>query len=94
MHPAVGIEHVGGFYRFIPIAQHHAVAAGAEFTLFATGYDATFEIDDFDLDMRMNAPDSGHPPLERTVDRALKADRAGFGHAIGDRHLAHVSWIR
>src|ERR1700683_3934992 len=64
MHPAAGVQYVGGFFRLVPIAQHHAVAAGAQFTAFAARHDAAFEIDDLDLDMRMNAPDRGHPPLQ------------------------------
>src|SRR5260370_21681507 len=88
MHPAIGVEHVGGFFSLIPIAQHDAVAAGAEFAAFAAGHDAAFEIDDLDLDMGVNAADRGHPALQRVVGRALKTDRAGLGHAVGDRHLA------
>ena len=38
----------------------------------------------------MNAPDGGHPALQRIVGGALEADRAGFGHAIGDGDVAHV----
>ena len=40
--------------------------------------------------MGMDASDRRHTPLEGIVGRALEADRAGLGHAIGDRHLAHV----
>ena len=52
------------------------------------------EIDDLDLDMRMNAPDGGDAALQRIVGRALEADRAGFGHAVGDGDLAHVHLVR
>jgi hypothetical protein len=34
--------------------------------------------------MRLNAPDSRYPALQRILGRALKADRACFGHAVGD----------
>ena len=40
--------------------------------------------------MGMNASDGGDPALQRIVRRALKADRAGFGHAVGDGDVAHV----
>ena len=43
-----------------------------------------------DLDKRMNTPDGGHPALQRIVGGALKTDRAGFGHAVGDGDVAHV----
>src|SRR3984957_15766962 len=62
VHPAAGVEHVGGLFGLVPIAQHDAVATGAEFAAFAAGHDAALEIDDLDLDMRMNAPDGRHPP--------------------------------
>src|SRR6266404_4352568 len=90
VHPAVGIKHVGGLLSLVPISQHDAVATGAQFAGFAAGHHAALEVDDLDLDMRMNAPDGGHPPLQRIVGGALEADRAGLGHAVADRHLAHV----
>src|SRR3984893_7010343 len=77
VHPAAGIEYVGGFFFFVPIAQHDAVAAGAEFAAFAAGHDAALEIDDFHLDMGMNAPDRGHPALPRIVGGALAVVGAG-----------------
>src|SRR6266404_9848680 len=56
MHPAIGIEDIGGLFRLVPIPQHDAVAAGAQFARFAAGHHAALEIDDLDLNMRMNAP--------------------------------------
>src|ERR1700688_1057066 len=64
MHPAIGIEHVGGFLRLVPIAEHDAVAAGAEFAAFAAWHHAAVEIDHLDLDMWMNASDGGYPALQ------------------------------
>ena len=29
VHPAIAVEHLAGFCRFIPIAEHDAVASGA-----------------------------------------------------------------
>ena len=40
--------------------------------------------------MRLDAPDGRDAPLERIVGRALEADRAGLGHAVGDGDLAHM----
>jgi len=40
--------------------------------------------------MRMNAADCADTPLERFVERGLRAHRARLGHAVGDGHLAHV----
>src|SRR5713101_207700 len=90
VHPPLGVEHVGGLFPLIPIAQHDAVATGAQFAPLAAWNDAALEIDDLDLDMRMNAPDGGYPALQGIVRCALKADRTGFGHAIGDGDVAHV----
>src|SRR6185295_17325288 len=59
VHPAIGVEHVAGLFRLVPIAQHDAVAAGAEFAALAARHDAALEIDHLDLDMGMNAPDRG-----------------------------------
>ena len=73
VHPTLGVEHVGGLFALVPIAQHDAVAAGAEFAALAARHDAPLEIDDLDLDMRMNAPDRRDPPLQRIVGGALES---------------------
>ena len=74
----------------VPIAEHHRIAARAEFARRAARHDAAFGIDDLDLDMRLNAADGGDAALQRIVARGLGADRAGLGHAIGDGDFAHV----
>src|SRR5208282_1844891 len=53
----------------------------------AGGNDAAFPIDDFHLDVRLDAPDRRHAALQRIVVRALEADRTRLGHAAGDGHL-------
>src|SRR5450755_4473478 len=75
VHPPLRVEHVGGLFPLIPIAQHDAVATGAQFAPLAARHDAALEIDDLDLDMRMNPPDGGYPALQGVVGCALKADR-------------------
>ena len=50
-------------------------------------------VDDLDLEMRLDAPDRRDAPLDRIVAGALEADRARLGHAVGDRHLAHVHLV-
>ena len=40
--------------------------------------------------MGMDAPDGRDALLERIVDGALEATRAGLGHAVGDGDLGHV----
>src|SRR5262249_26876225 len=45
VHPALGIEHVAGLLRLVPIAEHDAVAAGAELAAFTARHDPPFEID-------------------------------------------------
>src|SRR5882672_12807507 len=54
-HPPLGIEHVGRLFGFVPIAEHDAVAAGAQFAPFAAWHHASLEIDNLDLDMGMDA---------------------------------------
>src|SRR5690606_12787529 len=39
VHPAIGVEHVGGLLALVPIAQHDAVAAGAELAAAAAWHD-------------------------------------------------------
>src|SRR5689334_9951945 len=93
VHPAGLVEHLGGLFALIPIAEHDAVATGAELATFAARHDLAVEVDDLDLDMRMNPSDRRHAPLQGIVCRALETDRTGFGHAVGDRHLAHVHLV-
>src|SRR5262249_41143111 len=90
VHPAIGVENIGGLFLLLPITEHDAVAAGAELAAFAALDDLAVEIDDLDLDMRMDASNCGDAPLERIVDGALEADGAGLGHAVSDGDLAHV----
>src|SRR4029079_9012373 len=93
VHPALGVEHIGGLFCFVPIAQHDAVAAGAEFAALAARHHAPLEIDDLDLDMRMDAADGRYAPFQRIVGGALETDRRLLGHAIGDGDFAHVHLV-
>ena len=40
--------------------------------------------------MWVNPADRRHTTLKWIIRIALKTDRTGFGHAIGDRHFAHM----
>src|SRR5882724_7046518 len=62
VHPAILVEHIGGFLALVPIAQHDTVAARAELAALAARHDLAFEVDDLDLDMWMNTPNRRHPP--------------------------------
>ena len=75
----------------VPVAEHHAVAAGALLAGVAAGHGlAGGRVDDLDLDVRVRAPDRRDALLERVVDRGLRRDRRRLGHAAGDRDLGHV----
>ncbi len=73
-----------------PIAPHDAVAPGQELAGDAGRNDAAVPIDDLHLYMRLDAPDRRHTALQGIVMRALEADRARLGHAVGDGELSHV----
>ncbi len=90
MHPAALVQHLGGLLRFIPVTQHDAVAARAQFTGLATGHDLAFQVDDLHFGMRKHSADRRHAPLDRIAEPGLETDRTGLGHAIGDRDIAHV----
>ncbi len=66
VHPAAVVQHLGGLLRFVPVAQHDAVAARAQFTGLAARHDLALEIDDLHLDVRMNAADRRHAPFHRS----------------------------
>src|ERR1700733_14117568 len=90
MHPAGRVDRLGCALLVVPVAEHHRIAAGAEFTWRATRHDAAFAVDDLDLHVRMHAPDSRDTPLQRIIQRRLRADRACLRHAVADGHLGQV----
>src|SRR5262249_36918853 len=90
MHPAPGIDGLAGARLVVPIAAHHRIAPGQKLARHAGRDDPAVAVDDLDLEMRLDAPDRRDPALDRVVDRALEADRAGLRHAIGDGDLAHM----
>src|SRR6185437_9234727 len=67
MHPARLVERVRGFLRVVPIAQHDAVTARAQFAGCVRRHDAALGIDDLYFDMRMNAADGRDLALHRVV---------------------------
>ncbi len=90
VHPARGINRLGRALRIVPVAQHHQIAARAQFSRRATWHDAAVRIHNLGLDMRMHPPDSGHAPLQRVLDRGLKTGRAGLRHAVANGDLAEM----
>jgi hypothetical protein len=80
-----------GALLVVPIAEHHRIAARAEFARRAGRHDAALGVDDLDLDMRLDArPTVATRRSSGSSVERLEADRAGFGHAVGDGDLAHV----
>jgi hypothetical protein len=51
---------------------------------------APLRVDDLRLDVRPHAADGGDAPLQRVIDGAHETRPCRFGHAVGDRDLAHV----
>ena len=90
MHPAGGVDCLARSLLIVPVTEHDRIAAGHQLAGHPTRHDAACGIDDFDLDMRLDPAYGPNPALHWVVGRALKADRAGFGHPVGDRDLADV----
>ena len=59
MHPVGLVDHVRGSFVIVPVAEHHRVAANAEFACDAARHDAALRVDNLCLQMRMHAADSG-----------------------------------
>src|SRR5262249_9314030 len=90
VHPARRIDRLARARFVIPIAEHHAIAARQQLARRAGRHDAPLAIDDFHLDMRLNAPDRGDAPLQWIGRRALETDRARFRHAVSDGDFPQV----
>ena len=91
VHPAVGVDGLGGLLGVVPVAEHHRVAAGAELAgLPALDGLAGDRVDDLDLDVGVDPPDRRRTTLEVVVGAGLAGHRAGLGHAVGDRRGLHV----
>src|SRR5919112_3412559 len=90
VHPACGIDHLCRFLNLAPVTEHDGVAARAQLARLAARDYASLGVHNLHLKVRVNAAYCGDAPLRRVVDGALKADRAGFRHAVGDGDLTHV----
>ena len=91
MHPARGVDRLGGALRVLPVAEHHGVAARAQLARLAARHGAAgVRVDDLDLDVRVHAADGADAALEVVVGAGLGRDRRGLGHAVTDGHLLHV----
>ncbi|MDT4813635.1 hypothetical protein FQZ97_466250 [compost metagenome] len=93
MHPAARVDGVGGGLGVVPVAQHHAVATGAEFADGAARDDPALGVDDLAFQVRLGAADGGHAQFQLVVRAGLQGHRAGLGHAVGDLHFAHVHLV-
>src|SRR5262245_29402163 len=98
VHPALAVDGFGGLLLVVPIAQHHRIAARAEFAGLAARNRGAFGVDDLDLEVRLHAPHGGDAAFDRIVGGGLEAHRARLGHAVADAdftrmhaldHLAH-----
>ena len=92
-YPVGFVNRLGGAVGIVPVAGHDAVTAGQQFARHTARHDPPLLVDDLDLDMRQDAADRRHPPLERIVDRGLEAHRAGLGHAVGDGDLVEMHLV-
>ncbi|KAI3480411.1 hypothetical protein L1887_57425 [Cichorium endivia] len=93
VHPARRVDGFGGRRRVAPVAEHHAVATGAQLADLPAGNHVALLVDDLAFQLRLGAPDTGHPQFELVVGAGLHRHRAGLGHAVGDLHFAHVQLI-
>ncbi len=91
VHPACGVDHLGGLLRLVPVAQHDRVAAGAHLARRpARQHQAGLRVDHLHLDVRVHPPDRRHPPLHVVIGLGLAGDRGRLGHPVADRYLGHV----
>jgi hypothetical protein len=56
VHPALGVDRLGGALRVAPVALHHRIAARAELAALAHRHDAAALVDDLDLQVRLHRP--------------------------------------
>ncbi len=76
VHPAPRVDRLGGPLGLLPVPEHHAVAAGAQFARHpALQRHARRRIDDLDLDVRHHPPDRAGPAFQVVVAAGLRGDR-------------------
>ncbi len=92
VHPARRVDGFGGGRRVAPIAEHHAVATGAQFADLPARHHAAVLVDDLALQLRLGAAHGGHPQFQLVIRAGLQRHRAGLGHAVGDLYFAHVQF--
>ena len=91
MHPAGAVDCFGCLLRVVPVAQHHRVAARAEFTWrTARHHLIALRVNNLDLEMRQHPAHRCGAALERVVGGSLGAGGRGLGHAVAYAHLGHV----
>src|SRR5207253_2370496 len=91
VHPAGGVDGLGGLLRVLPIAAHDHVAAGAELPAHAAGHDQVgLRVEDPDLHVRVHPAHGPGLPVQVVADAGLGGHRGGLGHAVADGHLVHA----
>ena len=91
VHPTALINSSDSCLFIFPVAQHHRVTSGAEFAHFIYwAHFSSLGIDNLYLHVRVNLAHRANTFIQRRIHTGLKANRAGFGHAIGDLYLCHV----
>src|SRR6516225_1472507 len=62
VHPAGGVDRLGGLVRLVPVAEHHRVAAGAQLARLAARHGQPgVRVDQLDLEVRVDPADRGYP---------------------------------
>ncbi len=64
VHPARLVDRFGGAFGVVPVAEHHAVTAGAQFTDGAARHQVARLINDFAFQLRLGTADGGHAQLQ------------------------------
>ena len=64
VHPAVGVQHVGGPGLVGPISEHDGVAASADLADRAERDDLAAGVDELDLQVGLNAANGGYSELQ------------------------------
>ena len=93
VHPAGIVDGFRGFLVIVPVAAHHQIAAGAELASRPDRNNTAGLVDNLYLHMGQRTAHRGDAAFELVMDTCLGRTRAGFGHAIGNRHLLHMHLV-
>src|SRR5699024_8745922 len=84
VHPAIGVDRLGGGLVIIPVTEHDTVTARAQFANGTAGDRRALGVDNLVFQMWLGLTDGRHAPLQFVIGAGLHRYRTGFGHAVSD----------